>query len=481
MASVVGDEFSLEDSDHKNPLLIESPDENSTDHLLSLVSAMNQHATMAMTDFEGRILYVNNKFCEISGYGRAELLGKNPRILNSGYHPREFFSELWDTVKSGRTWHGEIRNKTKEGTFYWTKTTIVPVPHGKERYRFIAVLTDISERVHAQALLAETNDTLNALIQASPLAILGIDAGGTITLWNTAARQMLGLDGCIDGVRLVPDDILVGSDSIQKIIESTLKGHQIMDQKVKIRTRNEEILDVSLHAAPLFEEPNRVSGAVFVLNDITQQLRTEREVLEISERDQLRVGLDLHDVLGQDLLAIALKSKILEERLREGGRPEADELQQIATSISETVGKVREFARCLTLVRLDEEGIYQALRHFSKTITEVFEIRCRFECDASDEPTDSTLVNHLFRIAQEATRNAAKHSGGTEICIQLKSKNNQWFLQVSDDGNGFCSKQKSKGLGLSVMRYRTNLLGGRLDVLSMGPKGTRIVCEVPIH
>ena len=137
--------------------------------LREMRAALDEHAIVSLSDGEGNILFANDRFCTASGYTREEVLGQNHRILNSGYHPKAFFTELWDTLKAGQVWRGVIRNRAKDGSLYWVSSTIVPLRGDEGRpERYLAILLDITETLRLNDRVAEMGELLSQLARQIP-------------------------------------------------------------------------------------------------------------------------------------------------------------------------------------------------------------------------------------------------------------------------------------------------------------------------
>ena len=259
--------------------------------------ALDQAAIVATTDHRGIITYANDKFCQISKYSREELLGQDHRIINSGYHPKEFMRDLWRTIASGHVWRGEIRNRAKDGSFYWVDTTIVPFLDGRGKPRqYLAIRSDITARKHAEAQLREQ----------SALAHLGQLAA---VVAHEVRNPLAGLRASLQVL-----DTRFAEPRDHQIVAAMIQRIDALNDKV------EDLLFYARPKAPRFHAVDVDS----VLRDVAQsaQVATTGTVSRIDGPQPLSVRAD------PDMLKSALLNLIMNACQASSGKPV--EVQAIA-------------------------------------------------------------------------------------------------------------------------------------------------------
>ncbi|MGA7696115.1 MAG: PAS domain S-box protein, partial [Candidatus Sulfotelmatobacter sp.] len=244
--------------------------------------ALDQHAIVATTDVQGAITYVNEKFCAVSKYSRDELLGQNHRILNSGYHSKEFFQQMYQTIGTGKVWHGDIRNRAKDGSLYWLAVTIVPFldSEGKPR-QYMAIRTDITKRKRAE----EGREHLAAVVESSDDAIISKDLNGTITAWNRGAEKIFGYSAAEaigkPMVMLVPR----GRVNEEADILDRIRHGESVEHFETVRVRRDGTnIDISATFSPIRDASGRVIGASKIARDITERKRAQEALRQSDAR-----------------------------------------------------------------------------------------------------------------------------------------------------------------------------------------------------
>ncbi|MEQ1858298.1 MAG: sensor histidine kinase [Chthoniobacteraceae bacterium] len=211
----------------------------------------------------------------------------------------------------------------------------------------------------------------------------------------------------------------------------------------------------------------------------TRQL--EEEIVRVTEREQQRIGRDLHDGLCQYLAAVGISAKSLADDLAHESAPHAKEAREIEGLLKEAVSQARSLARGIFPVQMDGAGLSIALDEMVGVTRRLASMNVRFEETGDTHIADPVIGTQLYRIAQEALSNAMKHSGANRIVVSLHGEDGAIRLVISDDGKGFPGKpESSSGLGLGTMRYRAHSIGADFDIASSAKDGTRIMCKAPL-
>ncbi len=218
-------------------------------------------------------------------------------------------------------------------------------------------------------------------------------------------------------------------------------------------------------------------------SEIAERERLEKSILEISERERRSIGHDLHDGLGQHLTGTAITGQLLADRLQERAAEETADALKVVGLVKTAITQTRHMAKGLLLADIDSEGLPSALFEFCATTTDQFRVSCSF---INEEPTVSLppgngVPSHLFRIAQEAVRNAVRHGKAKHLTVLLRTRNQRLTLLVEDDGSGLPPvSERGEGLGLRIMAHRAEMIGATFAIERGSAGGTIVQCTMPL-
>jgi len=430
--------------------------------------------------------YVSPQIEAALGFSQEEWL-EDPVRWYRHIHPDDkprWSSEAAEMFLTGNPLRSAYRVVSRDGRVIWFHCEAKMIRKEDGEPWFIhGVGFDITDLKRTEEALQEERNVVSAILHTVGALVVVLDPEGSIIRFNRACEQTSGYSFAevagqkIWDLLMVPEEVdrfksvfqQLGSDQFPSDFEGYL---------VK-RDGARRLIAWSSTLLP----GNGGTPTYFIATgiDITERKHLEKTILEISAREQRRIGQDLHDGLGQHLTGIAFMSKVQEQKLMEKGMPEAGDAAKIVNLVNEAINKTRELARGLLPVVSDAQGLMSALRQWAGEVEDLFAISCRFQCFTPVLIHDDAVATHLYYVAREAVNNAIKHGHARQIVIRLAADQRQGALTIQDDGYGISSTVPgNKGMGLHLMEYRARMVGGSLEVRRVATGGTMVTCLFPV-
>lgn len=270
-------------------------DNNQTEHilkkLLDVKFALDKSSVVAITNQRGEILHANDLFCEISKYEREELLGQDHRILNSGHHPRAYFEQMWATIETGNIWNGEIKNRAKDGSYYWVDTTIVPFLNKRGKaYQYITIRYNITSRKKMEEALRKSEEKYRLITENLSDLIAKIDKDGNLMYVSPSYKKFLEIDLSEELESsnffewVYKEDIKYVIKTIENIITQKNNALQL---EFRIHNKKKNFIETETKINPILDEAGNVVSLVLVIRDITERKRNEKKIYHLAYHDAL--------------------------------------------------------------------------------------------------------------------------------------------------------------------------------------------------
>jgi hypothetical protein len=385
-----------------------------------------------------------------------------------------------ERVQRGDNVQAEYQLRRPDGGLRWIALATRPFVEARSgRRKILGFVSDITSRKHAEAALRTQAIILETMREG--VALFGIDAVVRVT--NPAFDRMIGVER----------GGLVGSSVLDVETEPSFTLEQVQSDDMWQRALYKPLIaDITVgrrngsrFVAEVVGVPLELSGEkhwLMVMQDVTERRQLEREIIEVSTREQQRIGHDLHDGLGQELTGVALMLRGLAAQLAPDDAQARASVDEIVVLVNQAIQTARSLAQGLSPLGLERGGLTAALRQLAQRAREqyglIVQFRTRMRASLRiNQPT----AHHLYRIAQEAVANAVRHGRARKVRIALEVDPHRGRLTIQDDGVGLAAATAAppQGMGLRIMAYRSRMIGASLDVENCREGGVRVRCTFP--
>jgi PAS domain S-box-containing protein len=377
--------------------------------------------------------------------------------------------------------HAEFRLKSASGQYRSFAAIARPlIDATNELSGLVGVTQDVTARHESEARLRRSEELLRATTTNTADTLLLLDTSLRVRFINRPIRGM-SIESMVGEQigQLIPES---NRDAVLTKLRRVLMTTEPAHYEIFYTTNG--ITQYFENRAVLVRDDGIGTGISITVRNITERKRLEQEILDVSSRERQTIGRDLHDGLGQELTGVALMLRGLAGRIQRQAPESVDHVNEIVRLVNQSIETARSLARGLLPVNTENGGLSFALRELAARSGEIYGFAVHFREDISPGLTLSEAsASHLYRIAQEALTNSARHGCASEAAIYLRFSQDHLLLEITDNGKGIEQTERSAlGMGLKIMRYRASMIGARFAIFPNLPRGTvvRVTGEQPI-
>lgn len=433
----------------------------------------------------GRFIEINRKYCTILGQSKEQL-------LKTGFvgitHPEDLPASLeyYDKLRAGEIneFNLEKRYVHPDGTVVWVivNVSLLRGPDGMQE-GVLAIVQDISARKKAEENYLRELRFNETLINNTSAIIVLLDHTGRMIYVNNAALKILGYRRS-ELINRTPWDagIMDATETArtQERLVRVLKGQENPPREAILKAKDGSLRYVELTSIST-RTPNDVADRIIVTGtDHSERRQLQQEILRIAEEEQAHIGHNLHDGVGQTMTGLASLAEMLEGELSGDQKLQAMRIREL---VQAGIQEVRQISHSMSPMAVKNRGLGGALQLLADTLRINHRLNCKLEVDSEVQLNDTEKETHIYRIAQEAVNNAVRHGKPKNITLSLQRfAGGVCVLKIQDDGIGFkkSKSDESRGIGVRVMDYRANFIGGTLELLSGRRGGASVICRFPI-